>query len=51
VLADGMCAGRIIIPTHEDGLDIIKQRAESPDKFIHQKIEEFARGASGLPGR
>lgn len=51
VLADGMCAGRIIIPTHEDGFDILKQHADSPDDFIHRKIDEFKRGASGLPGR
>ena len=51
VLADGMCAGRIIIPTHEEGLDIVQKYAESPDEFIRQKVEEFARGQSGLPGR
>jgi NAD(P)-dependent dehydrogenase (short-subunit alcohol dehydrogenase family) len=51
VLADGMCAGRIIIPTHEDGFDILRQHADSPDDFIHRKIDEFKRGASGLPGR
>jgi hypothetical protein len=51
VLADGMCAGRIIIPTHEEGLDLIKERAASPDRFIHDKIAEFAKGQSGLPGR
>jgi hypothetical protein len=51
VLADGMCAGRIIIPTHEEGLDIVQRRAASPDQFIHDKVEEFARGQSGLPGR
>ena len=51
VLADGMCAGRIIIPTHEAGWDIIQRHAASPDKFVGEKIEEFARGVSGLPGR
>jgi hypothetical protein len=51
VLADGMCAGRIIIPTHEAGWDIIQRHAASPDKFVREKIEEFARGVSGLPGR
>jgi hypothetical protein len=25
-LADGMCAGRVIIPTHEDGLDVVRRR-------------------------
>jgi len=51
VLADGMCAGRIIIPTHEEGFDLMQRHAASPDDFIRMKIEEFARGASGLPGR
>jgi NAD(P)-dependent dehydrogenase (short-subunit alcohol dehydrogenase family) len=51
VLADGMCAGRIIIPTHEEGLEIIRRYADSPDQFVHRKIEEFKHGASGLPGR
>jgi NAD(P)-dependent dehydrogenase (short-subunit alcohol dehydrogenase family) len=51
VLADGMCTGRIIIPTHEEGWEIIRQCAASPDAFIHGKIDEFARGVSGLPGR
>jgi NAD(P)-dependent dehydrogenase (short-subunit alcohol dehydrogenase family) len=51
VLADGMCAGRIIIPTHEEVWEILLQRAASPDKFVRDKIEEFARGQSGLPGR
>jgi NAD(P)-dependent dehydrogenase (short-subunit alcohol dehydrogenase family) len=50
-LADGMCAGRIIIPTHEEGWEIIQRRAASPDNFIREKIAEFARGISGRPGR
>jgi NAD(P)-dependent dehydrogenase (short-subunit alcohol dehydrogenase family) len=51
VLADGMCTGRILIPTHEEGFDLIRQYAESPDNFVQRKIEEFQRGSSGLPGR
>jgi hypothetical protein len=51
VLADGMCAGHIIIPTHEAGWDLMRRHAASPDNFIREKIEEFARGASGLPAR
>jgi NAD(P)-dependent dehydrogenase (short-subunit alcohol dehydrogenase family) len=51
VLADGMCAGRVIIPTHEEGLITIQEHAASPDNFIKQKIEEFSQGKSGLPGR
>ena len=51
ILADGMCAERIIIPTHEEGFETIQQRAASPDNFIQKKIEEFASGDSGLPRR
>jgi NAD(P)-dependent dehydrogenase (short-subunit alcohol dehydrogenase family) len=51
VLADGMCAGRMLIPTHEEGWEIIRRRGSSPDIFIQEKIEAFARGDSGLPGR
>jgi NAD(P)-dependent dehydrogenase (short-subunit alcohol dehydrogenase family) len=51
ILADGMEAERIIIPTHELGWETIKQRAASPDAFINAKIEEYARGGSGLPAR
>jgi NAD(P)-dependent dehydrogenase (short-subunit alcohol dehydrogenase family) len=50
-LADGMCAGRIIIPTHEEGLETVARRGASPDGFIAAKIKEFASGDSGLPGR
>lgn len=51
VLADGMCAGRIIIPTDEDVLETIGRRAASPDDFIRNKILEFTAGDSGLPRR
>jgi hypothetical protein len=51
ILADGMCAGRVIIPTHEEGWEIVKRRGAWPNDFIHEKIAEFARGESGLPGR
>jgi NAD(P)-dependent dehydrogenase (short-subunit alcohol dehydrogenase family) len=51
VLADGMCAGRIVIPTHEEAWEIIQRRAASPDSFVRGKIDEFAAGKSGLPGR
>jgi NAD(P)-dependent dehydrogenase (short-subunit alcohol dehydrogenase family) len=51
ILADGMCAGRVIIPTHGEGWEIVKRRGASPNDFIREKLEEFARGESGLPGR
>jgi hypothetical protein len=46
-----MCAGRIIIPTYEEGWEIVKRRGASPNDFIHEKIAEFVRSESGLPGR
>lgn len=51
ILANGMADGRIIIPTHEEGFQTIRDWATSPDDFIHAKINEFERGDSGLPGR
>lgn len=49
ILADGMAAGRIFIPTHEDVIELMQQRATSPDEFILQKIDELGRGDYGLP--
>lgn len=49
ILADGMEAGRIFIPTHEDVVDLMQQRAASPDQFIYQKIDELQSGDYGLP--
>jgi NAD(P)-dependent dehydrogenase (short-subunit alcohol dehydrogenase family) len=51
ILADGMCAGRVIIPTHEEGWEIVKRRGAAPNDFIREKMGEFARAESGLPGR
>jgi NAD(P)-dependent dehydrogenase (short-subunit alcohol dehydrogenase family) len=51
ILADGMCAGQVIIPTHEEGWEIVRRRGASPNDFIQEKIAEFVRGESGLPGR
>lgn len=49
ILAEGMTAGRIFIPTHEEVTELMRQRAASPDQFILQKIDELARGDYGLP--
>jgi NAD(P)-dependent dehydrogenase (short-subunit alcohol dehydrogenase family) len=49
ILADGMAAGRVIIPTHPEVWDVIRQHAQSPDTFIQSKIDEFARGDYGKP--
>lgn len=51
VLANGMAEGKIIIPTHEAVWEVIREHAAAPDQFIHKKIDEFARGDSGLPRR
>ena len=51
ILADGMCDGRVIIPTHDEVWPVMQRHAASPDDFIREKIEEFARGDYGLPKR
>lgn len=51
VLANGMCEGRIVIPTHNEIWEVIRQHAESPDQFVRDRIEAFARGDTGLPVR
>ena len=48
-LADGMRDGRVIIPTHEEVWQVMQRHAASPDAFIQEKIDEFARGELGLP--
>jgi len=50
-LADGMRDGLIVIPTHEEVWEIVRRHAASPDAFIQEKINEFARGDTGRPGR
>lgn len=49
-LADGMEAGRILIPTHEELWPIYQRLGQGPDAFIHAKHAEFAAGDSGRPG-
>jgi NAD(P)-dependent dehydrogenase (short-subunit alcohol dehydrogenase family) len=49
VLADGMRDGRIVIPTDEKVWDVVRRHAASPDAFIQEKIDEFARGDLGKP--
>lgn len=51
ILADGMEKGRVLILTHERGFDTVRERGASPDGFIQHKIDEFARGQTGRPGR
>ena len=49
VLADGMAAGRIMIPSDPVGFDILKRWANDTDAFIRSKIDEFAAGEIGSP--
>ena len=48
-LADGMEAGRIIIPTHDEVWETLARHWVDPDAFIRSKIEEFASGDHGRP--
>lgn len=51
LLADGMRDGRIMISTDDQVWTTVLRHAEDPDRFIHEKIAEFARGEWGIPGR
>ncbi len=51
VLADGMQAGKIFIPTHDHVVEAMQQHAADPDAFIRQKIADIASGELGLPTR
>lgn len=49
LLADGMEAGRILIPTHEEVRESLLEWAASPDDFIRKQIASFAAGDTGQP--
>jgi NAD(P)-dependent dehydrogenase (short-subunit alcohol dehydrogenase family) len=49
LLADGMEAGRILIPTHEEVRETLQEWSASPDDFIHKQIASFAEGDIGQP--
>ncbi len=49
VLADGMAAGRIYIPSDPVAFGIGQRLAADPDAFIRAKIAEFASGERGNP--
>jgi NAD(P)-dependent dehydrogenase (short-subunit alcohol dehydrogenase family) len=49
ILADGMQANRILIPTHEDVRETLLEWAASPDAFIRKQIATFAAGDTGQP--
>ena len=50
VLSDGMEAGQIIIPTHAEAWDTLKERTADPDAFIASKNAEYLAGDPGKPG-
>jgi NAD(P)-dependent dehydrogenase (short-subunit alcohol dehydrogenase family) len=50
VLSDGMEAGRILIPTHEEAWETLTQWAADPDAFVEKKHQEFLAGDPGRPG-
>jgi NAD(P)-dependent dehydrogenase (short-subunit alcohol dehydrogenase family) len=49
ILADGMSAGRIIIPTHEELWDTLREWAASPDELIRKTSAAFVSGDRGQP--
>jgi NAD(P)-dependent dehydrogenase (short-subunit alcohol dehydrogenase family) len=49
ILSDGMEAGQIIIPTHEELWPIYAERAADPDAFIAAKNAEYLGGDFGKP--
>ena len=49
ILADGMRDGRIVILTHEEGFETMRELAASPDEFIREKIRAYAGGDTGQP--
>ncbi|MFT3929262.1 MAG: SDR family oxidoreductase [Spongiibacteraceae bacterium] len=48
-LADGMEAGRVLIPSHDEVWETLSRHWADPDAFIQSKIDEFARGDLGRP--
>lgn len=50
VLADGMQAGRILIPSDDTVFEDLQRHAADPDAFIRAKIQAFADGDEGRPG-
>ncbi len=48
-LADGIVAGKVLIPSDETVWKIVQDWADDPEGFIQSKIDAFARGDSGRP--
>ena len=51
ILADGMIAGRVIIPTDAAVWEILRRHAADPDAFVAEKIAAFEAGDMGMPAR
>jgi NAD(P)-dependent dehydrogenase (short-subunit alcohol dehydrogenase family) len=49
VLSDAMAVGRILVPSDPAAWDILSRWAASPDRFVRDKIADFARGERGIP--
>jgi len=49
VLSDGMEAGKIVIPTHDELWAILPEYAADPDAFIARKHDEYLAGDTGKP--
>jgi NAD(P)-dependent dehydrogenase (short-subunit alcohol dehydrogenase family) len=49
ILADGMAAGRMMIPTDEALWETLKKWAPDADAFIRAKVDAIASGDSGRP--
>ena len=48
-LADGMEAGRVIIPSHDEVWETLARHWADPNVFIQSKLDEFERGDFGRP--
>jgi NAD(P)-dependent dehydrogenase (short-subunit alcohol dehydrogenase family) len=49
IVADGMAAGRMMIPTDEALWESLKEWAPDPDAYIRAKVKAIAGGDSGRP--
>jgi NAD(P)-dependent dehydrogenase (short-subunit alcohol dehydrogenase family) len=49
ILADGMAAGRMLIPTHEELWAYLRDWAEGPDAFVSAKADAIANGTMERP--
>jgi len=49
ILADGMRDGKVIIPSHEEVWETLREHSAAPDQFIERAIERFENGDAGMP--